>query len=139
MFHMSREIYDKIEELAGMIANGPEFQAYKAAEAAAAADGQLTALQNSFMAVRKQLDAAIAPEDKDFDLISALTQELDDLSEQMHRLPSWQNLDSARGEYEQLMQGVSDVLQNVIDPDVQCSCRGSCSGCSGCSGCASAE
>ena len=135
MFHMSREIYDKIEELACLIANGPEFQAVKQARQAARAEPRLTDLQKAYATLRHRLDEATDAEQKDFDLLAALTRELEDATEQMRLIPAYNRLEQAQTEYEQLMQGMDDVLRSLVDPDVQCSCRSSCASCEGCSAC----
>ena len=132
MFHMSREIYDKIEELAHLLTQSEEFQAMKRAEKESEADPALAACMTSYNAKRAQLEDEADKEEKDFDAISELTRELDEISAQMYALPAYHARQQARIPFNQLMQGVVEVLQNVVEPDVQCSCRGNCASCGGC-------
>lgn len=132
MFHMSREIYEKIEELAKLITESEEYQKMKTAEQLASQDPSLSAKEDAYMQTRQQLEAELSKEDKDFDRIGALTYELDDISEAMHRLPMYMLRQQTRQDFAALMNGVSDVLQNIVEPDIQCSCSGNCSNCGGC-------
>lgn len=132
MFHMSREIYDKIEELGRLIAGSPEFAAVKQAEAEGQKNPQLTGFVAQYAGKQKLLEDEILKDDKDFDKIGALTRELDEISEQMHAIPAYAAMRQARDEFDALMQGVNDVLRSVVEPDVQCSCRGNCAECGGC-------
>lgn len=132
MFHMSREIYDKIEELARLLTQSQEYQAMKQAEKDSEADPELAACLDSYRAKREQLENEADKEDKDFDLLAALTREVDEITAQMYSLPAYQARQQARIPFNQLMQGVVEALQNVVEPDVQCSCRGGCASCGGC-------
>lgn len=132
MFHMSREIYDAVQALGRLLTASDAYQALKAAEAAGEKDPALSACVTQFIAKRQELEAETRRDDKDFDKIGALTHELDDISEKMHALPAYQAMQSARGDFDALLQGVSEALQGIINPDVQCACSGNCEGCGGC-------
>lgn len=132
MFHMSREIYDKIEELAQLLMQSDEYKAMKEAEKESEADPALAACMASYHAKRAQLEEEADKEEKDFDLLAALTQEVDEITGQMYALPAYHARQQARIPFNRLMQGVVDVLQSVVEPDVQCSCRGDCASCGGC-------
>lgn len=132
MFHMSREIYDKIEELAHLIAQGAEFTAMKQAEEEGQKNAELAACVASYAEKQRLLEAEIVKDDKDFDLIGALTREIDEIQEQMQAIPAYRAMRRAKDDYESLMRGVDDVLRNIIDPDVRCDCSGDCASCGGC-------
>lgn len=132
MFHMSREIYDKIEELARLIADSEEFRAMKRTAKISAEDAQAAPLLAEYREKQQALEAELEKDERDFDRVGALTRELDELGEALNTLPAYHAAQLARQEYDALLQGVADVLQSVIDPDIQCSCRGDCSECPGC-------
>ena len=132
MFHMSREIYDKVEELARLLAESEEVKAMKQAEAEGKKDLHLAMLLTEYTQKQRILEAEIDKEDRDFDLISALTLDTDEIRERLRAIPAYQTILQKRGEYESLMQGVNDALRNIINPDIQCSCSGRCDTCGGC-------
>ena len=132
VFHMSRAIYDKIEELGQLIAETEEFKAMKQAEAEGQKDARLTACVAAYADKQRLIEEEIGKDPKDFDRIGALTMEIDEINTEMNALPAYQAMRKAREEYESLLSGVSDVLRNVIDPEVRCACKGNCEECPGC-------
>ena len=108
MFHMRREIYDQVEALAGLVRESPEFQAVRRAEDEGKKDARLVALTAEYAMKRRALE------------------------DEMTANPVCQAMRQARGEYEALLQGIGDVLRNVLEPDVQCDCSGDCASCGGC-------
>ncbi|MBQ9198391.1 MAG: YlbF family regulator [Clostridia bacterium] len=132
MFHMSREIYNKIEELAHLITESDEYKAMKQAEKESESDPALSARLAAYNEKKEQIEIEADKEERDFDLLAALTREADEISMEMYALPAWKTLQQARIPFNQLMQGVVDVLQSVVEPDVQCSCSRNCASCGGC-------
>ncbi|MBR1607149.1 MAG: YlbF family regulator [Clostridia bacterium] len=132
MFHMSREIYDKIEELGRLIADSEEFKAMRLARKASAEDAQSAVKLAEYAQLQQKLEGMMGQKDLDFDQIGEMTRELDEISTSLNAIPSYQAFQQARQEYDALMQGVIDALQNIVDPQIQCSCRGNCSECAGC-------
>lgn len=132
MFHMSREIYDKIEELGRLIQESPEYTAMKQAEEAGKKDPILGKCLVEYEEKKQKLLAASLEDAPDQALLDALTRDLEEISAQMNDLPAYQAMRQARQPFTQLMQGAMDVLQSVVEPDVQCSCRGNCASCPGC-------
>lgn len=134
MFHMSRAIYDKAVELGKLLSESEEFITLKAAEDEGQNDPDLSKCVSSYLEKRQQLEAETLKEEKDFDLISALTREIDEESQRMNALPAHQKLQQARNNYNMLMSGINDVLYATMYPDTSCSCSGNCSTCGGCGG-----
>ncbi len=132
MFHMSREIYDRIAELGKLISESEPFLAMKQAEADGQKDPRLAAYVAEYASKQRLLEDEISKDEKDFDRIGALTMEIDTISGKMNALPAYQAMRKARDEYESLLQGVDDVLRSVIDPDIRCACSGDCASCGGC-------
>lgn len=132
MFHMSREIYDKIEELAHLIADSDEFKTMRLARKASAEDAQAVAGIAKYSELQQKLESLMGQKDLDFDQIGEMTRELDEISTTLNAVPSYRAFQQAKQEYDALMQGVMDALQNIVDPQIQCSCRGNCADCPGC-------
>lgn len=132
MFHMSREIYDKIEELAHLIADSDEFKTMRLARKASAEDAQAVEGIAKYAQLQQKLESQMGQKDLDFDQIGEMTRELDEISLSLNAIPSYHAFQQAKQEYDALMQGVIDALQNIVDPRIQCSCRGNCEACPGC-------
>lgn len=132
MFHMNREIYDKIEELGRLIADSEPFKAMKLARKASAEDPQAVAHIAKYTELQQKLEGLMGQKDLDFDQIGEMTRELDEISTELNAIPSYRAFQQAKQEYDTLMQGVTDVLQSVVDPQIQCRCRGNCAECPGC-------
>lgn len=133
MLHMSRAIYDKAVELGKLMAESDTFIALKAAEEAGEKDQELSKCISTYLEKRQQIEEETMKEDKDFDLIAALTREIDEINQQMNALPAYEKLQQARKEYNMLMSGINDVLFATLYPDNTCSCSGNCASCGGCS------
>lgn len=133
MFHMSRAIYDKAVELGKLLAESEEFTTLKACEDAGQNDPELSSCVSHYLEMRQKLEAETLKEDKDFDLIAALTREIDEESQKMNSLPAYERLQQARNDYNMLMSGINDVLYATMYPDTSCSCSGNCATCGGCS------
>ncbi len=133
MFHMSRAIYDKAVELGKLLAESEEFTALKACEDAGQNDPELSKCISAYLEKRQQLEAETLKDDKDFDLIAALTREIDEESQKMNAIPAYEKLQQARNDYNMLMSGINDVLYATMYPDNLCSCSGNCATCGGCS------
>ena len=133
MFHMSRAVYDKVVELGKQIAESDIFISLKAAEEAGEKDPALSKCISTYLEKRQQLEEETMKDDKDFDLIAALSREIDEINQQMNALPAYETLQQARKDYNMLMSGINDVLFATLYPDNTCSCSGNCAACGGCS------
>lgn len=133
MFHMSRAIYDKAVELGKLLAESDTFIALQAAEEAGEKDPELSQCVGTYLEKRQQLEDETMKDEKDFDLIAALSREIDEESQRMKTIPAYEKLQQARHEYNLLMSGINDVLSATLYPDNICSCSGNCATCGGCS------
>lgn len=133
MFHMSRDTYDKIEALAKSLRDSDEYKALKEAEDAGENDKELSACVAAFIEKRQKLEDETLKDEKDFDLIGALTREIDEENERMMAMSAYKRILEARKGFNSMMAAVNDVMQAIMFPDVQCSCSGDCASCGGCS------
>ena len=131
MFHMTQEIYFKARELSQLLSESAEFKAMRQAEDDGEKDPALSACVAAYLEKRQQLEKETAKDEKDFNQIGALTRELDEIDQQMQKIPAYQTLQKARGDFSAMMQAISDILQSVMYPENN-GCTGDCSNCSGC-------
>ena len=93
---MSQAVLDKAKELAGVIAQSPEYVAMRATEDAAAQDEALQKLFEQYDGIHREIEDATLKKEPDFDLIGEKTRELDTVLEQIKQQPLYQALQSAR-------------------------------------------
>lgn len=131
---MSQAVIDKAKELAGVIAQSPEYIAMRATEDAAGQDETLTALFARYDAIHREIEEATLKKDPDFDLIGAKTRELDEVMQPIKAHPLYQALQGARKQFSDMMGQVNQELSSVLNPGgSQGGCSGNCAGCAGCS------
>ena len=131
---MSQKVIDKAKELAGVIAQSPEYIAMRATEDAASQDQELVALFAQYDAIHREIEDASLKKEPDFDTIGAKTRELDEVLQQIKARPLYQALQGARKQFSEMMGQVNRELSSVLNPGgSQAGCSGNCAGCSGCS------
>lgn len=138
MFHMTKTIYDKTIELGKLLAESEEFLTLKKLEDEGEKDPELSACVANYIEKRQQLEQETLKDDKDFDLISALTREIDEEYQRMRTIPVYAALQKARNDYNALMAAINEVLQAALYPE-STGCSGDCASCGGCSGHHNAE
>ena len=135
MFKLHYNVYEKVEELAKLLAQSSEYTELQAAEAAGEKDPELSACVAAFIEKRQQLENETMKDEKDFDLIGALTREIDEENDKMKTLPAYKRILDARSDFNAMMAAVNEVLQAVMFPDADtAACGGDCSRCQGCGG-----
>ena len=135
MFKLHYNVYEKVEELAKLLAQSSEYTELQAAEDAGEKDPELSACVAAFIEKRQQLENETMKDEKDFDLIGALTREIDEENDKMKTLPAYKRILDARSDFNAMMAAVNEVLQAVMFPDAEtAACGGDCSCCQGCGG-----
>lgn len=135
MFKLHYNVYEKVEELAKLLAQSSEYTELQAAEDAGEKDPELSACVAAFIEKRQQLENETMKDEKDFDLIGALTREIDEENDKMKTLPAYKRILDARSDFNAMMAAVNEVLQAVMFPDADtATCGGDCSRCQGCGG-----
>ncbi|MBR6185032.1 MAG: YlbF family regulator [Clostridia bacterium] len=130
---MSKTVLDKAKELAGVIAQSPEYIAMRATEDAASQDEALAALFVRYDAIHRQIEEATLKKEPDFDLIGVKTRELDEVMEPIKAHPLYQALVKSRKEFSDMMAQVNAELSGVLNPGgSQGGCSGNCASCGGC-------
>ena len=135
MFKLHYNVYEKVEELAKLLAQSSEYTELQAAEDAGEKDPELSACVAAFIEKRQQLENETMKDEKDFDLIGALTREIDEENDKMKTLPAYKRILDARSDFNAMLAAVNEVLQAVMFPDAAtAACGGDCSRCQGCGG-----
>ena len=131
---MSQAVIEKTKELAGVIAQSPEYITMRATEDAAGQDETLKALFAQYDEIHRQVEEVTLQAEPDFDKMGALTRELEEVQEQIKAQPLYQALQGARKAFSAMMAQVNAELSSVLNPGgSQGGCSGNCSACSGCS------
>ena len=130
---MSKSVIEKAQELAGVIAQSPEYITMRATEDAAGQDEPLAALFAQYDEIHRQIEEVTLQKEPDFDKMGALTRELEEIMEQIKAQPLYQAMQSARKQFSGMMAQVNAELSSVLNPNGnQGGCSGNCSACSGC-------
>ncbi len=130
---MSQAVITKAQELAGVIAQSPEYITMRATEDAAGQDEGLQALFAQYDETHRQIEEVTLQANPDFDKMGALTRELEDVQEKIKAQPLYQALQTARKAFSAMMAQVNAELSAVLNPNGGgSSCSGNCAGCSGC-------
>lgn len=130
---MSQQVTDKAKELAGVIAQSPEYITMRATEDAAGQDEQLQALFKKYDGIHREIEEITLKKEPDFDQMDALARELEEVQQKIKAVPMYQALQSARKAFSDMMGQVNQELSSVLNPNgSQGGCSGNCAGCSGC-------
>ena len=130
---MSQSVIEKAKELAGVIAQSPEYITMRATEDAAGQEKALVALFAQYDEIHRQVEEVTLQANPDFDKMGALTRELEEIQEQIKAQPMYQALQGARKAFSAMMAQVNATLSAVLNPGgSNGGCGGNCAGCSGC-------
>ena len=130
---MSQAVIEKAKELAGIIAQSPEYITMRATEDAAGQDEGLQELFKQYDSIHRDIEDATLKNEPDFDKIGSLTRDLDTVQQQIKAQPLYQALQQARKGFSDMMGAVNGELSAALNPGgSQGGCSGNCSACGGC-------
>ena len=130
---MSQAVIDKAKELAGIIAQSPEYITMRATEDAAGQDETLQELFKQYDSIHRDIEDATLKNEPDFDKIGSLTRDLDTVQQQIKAQPLYQALQQARKGFSDMMSAVNSELSATLNPGgSQGGCSGNCAACGGC-------
>ena len=130
---MSESVILKAKELAGVIAQSPEYITMRATEDAAGQQEDLQALFKKYDGIHRDIEEITLQKQPDFDKMDALARELEEVQQQIKAQPMYQALQDARKQFSGMMAQVNQELSSVLNPGgSQGGCSGNCAGCSGC-------
>ena len=130
---MSQAVIEKAKELAGIIAQSPEYITMRATEDAAGQDEGLQELFKQYDSIHRDIEDATLKNEPDFDKIGSLTRDLDTVQQQIKAQPLYQALQQARKGFSDMMGAVNGELSAALNPGgSQGGCSGNCAACGGC-------
>ena len=131
---MSQQVIDKAKELAGIIAQSPEYITMRATEDAAGQEETLQELFKKYDGIHRDIEEITLRKEPDFDQMDALARELEEVQQQIKAQPMYQALQTARKQFSDMMAQVNAELSAVLNPggNQGGGCSGNCAGCSGC-------
>ncbi len=131
---MSQQVIDKAKELAGVIAQSPEYITMRATEDAAGQEETLQELFKKYDGIHRDIEEITLRKEPDFDQMDALARELEEVQQQIKAQPMYQALQTARKQFSDMMAQVNAELSAVLNPggNQGGGCSGNCAGCSGC-------
>ena len=130
---MNQQVILKAQELAGVIAQSPEYIAMRATEDAAGQDEQLTALFSKYDGLHRDIEEETLKKEPDFEKMGILTRELEEVQGQIKAQPMYQALQNARKAFSDMMSQVNAELSSTLNPGgSQGGCSGNCAACGGC-------
>ena len=130
---MSEQVILKAKELAGIIAQSPEYITMRATEDAAGQEETLQELFKKYDGIHRDIEEITLKKEPDFDQMDALARELEEVQQQIKAQPMYQALQDARKKFSGMMAQVNAELSAVLNPGGgNGGCGGNCAGCSGC-------
>ena len=130
---MSQAVIDKAKELAGVIAQSPEYITMRATEDAAGQDEALQELFKQYDSIHRDVEDETLKKEPDFDRIGSLTRDLDTVQQQIKAQPMYQALQQARKGFSDMMGQVNAELSATLNPGGNPGgCSGNCAACGGC-------
>lgn len=131
---MSQNVLEKAKELAGVIAQSPEYVTMRATEDAAQQDEALQALLKQYDGLHREIEEITLKKEPDFDQMDALAREMEEVQRQIKAMPMYQALQSARKQFSDMMGQVNAELSAVLNPGGNAGggCSGNCAACGGC-------
>ncbi|MDO5328179.1 MAG: YlbF family regulator [Clostridia bacterium] len=131
---MSQQVIEKAKELAGVIAQSPEYITMRATEDAAGQEETLQELFKKYDGIHRDIEEITLRKEPDFDQMDALARELEEVQQQIKAQPMYQALQTARKQFSDMMAQVNAELSAVLNPggNPGGGCSGNCAGCSGC-------
>ncbi len=130
---MSQQVISKAQELAGVIAQSPEYIAMRATEDAAGQDAELQELFKKYDGIHRDIEEITLKKEPDFDQMDALARELEEVQQQIKARPMYQALQASRKQFSDMMGQVNGELSKVLNPGgSQGGCSGNCASCGGC-------
>ena len=126
-------VFQKTRELGEALLASETYQRMKAAEDKAMQNAQAAGLMSDLLEKRSGIQQLMQQENPDAGALKRLSDEMDEIQEQLRMMDDIVALTEARSEFTSLINQVNQVLQFIVtgrmdDGD----CGGDCSACSGC-------
>ena len=126
-------VFQKTRELGEALLASETYQRMKAAEDKAMQNAQAAGLMSDLLEKRSGIQQLMQQENPDAGALKRLSDEMDEIQEQLRMMDDIVALTEARSEFTSLINQVNQVLQFIVTGRMDSGdCTGDCSGCSGC-------
>lgn len=127
-------VTEKLHALGEAIQKDPRHIAWKSAKEAQEADAALQEKITRFGSIRDQLMEANMDQNRDDAKISALSDEMRALYEEIMASEVMASYTEAQESLNELMGEINNLIQFYVTGEEPSACGGDCAGCAGCSG-----
>ena len=126
-------VFQKTRELGEALLTSETYQRMKAVEDKAMPNAQAAGLMSDLLEKRSGIQQLMQQENPDAGALKRLSDEMDEIQEQLRMMDDIVALTEARSEFTSLINQVNQVLQFIVTGRMDSGdCKGDCSGCSGC-------
>lgn len=126
-------VFQKTRELGEALLASETYQRMKAAEDKAMQNAQAAGLMSDLLEKRSGIQQLMQQENPDAGALKRLSDEMDEIQEQLRMMDDIVALTEARSEFTSLINQVNQVLQFIVTGKMDSGdCVGDCSSCSGC-------
>lgn len=126
-------VFQKTRELGEALLASETYQRMKAAEDKAMQNAQAAGLMSDLLEKRSGIQQLMQQENPDAGALKRLSDEMDEIQEQLRMMDDIVALTEARSEFTSLINQVNQVLQFIVTGKMDSDdCAGDCSSCSGC-------
>lgn len=126
-------VFQKTRELGEALLTSETYQRMKAVEDKAMQNAQAAGLMSDLLEKRSGIQQLMQQENPDAGALKRLSDEMDEIQEQLRMMDDIVALTEARSEFTSLINQVNQVLQFIVTGRMDSGdCKGDCSGCSGC-------
>ena len=126
-------VFQKTRELGEALLTSETYQRMKAVEDKAMQNAQAVGLMSDLLEKRSGIQQLMQQENPDAGALKRLSDEMDEIQEQLRMMDDIVALTEARSEFTSLINQVNQVLQFIVTGRMDSGdCKGDCSGCSGC-------
>ena len=126
-------VFQKTRELGEALLASETYQRMKAAEDKAMQNAQAAGLMSDLLEKRSGIQQLMQQENPDAGALKRLSDEMDEIQEQLRMMDEIVALTEARSEFTSLINQVNQVLQFIVTGKMDSGdCAGDCSSCSGC-------
>ena len=133
------EVFEKTRELGEALLRSDEYKKVKEAEERATANAEAAQVVGQFIEKRNEMQQLMSENDKDWEKVGKLSDEIEELKAKMDSIDDLIALDKARDKFGELINQINSVLHFIVtgeiesDDNEESGCTGSCATCGGCS------
>ena len=128
------KIFEKTRELGQALLESEAYARMRSAEEKAMQNVQAAEMMARYLEKRGQIQEMMELENPDPAVMKRLSEEMDEVQEQLHMVDDIVELTAARAEFNGLIGQINQVLQFIVSGRMEdgSECTGSCESCKGC-------